>query len=66
MRHNFQNDAGNLYELERGEDLIEDMIVSDRISFEGFSSFENKADIRLAARMALEGVGEIEAVIDVR
>jgi hypothetical protein len=33
VRHNFQNDAGNLYELELGEDLIEDMIVSDRINF---------------------------------
>jgi len=66
IRHNFQNnDAGNLYELEVGEDLTEDLVAGDRLSFEGFSSFADRADLRLAAQtLASEGTVGMNRVID--
>ena len=47
IKHNFKdNDEGNLYELEHGEDFIQSML--NRIDFKGFSSHHQKKDLQYA------------------
>jgi hypothetical protein len=64
IQHNFiGNDAGNLYEIEIDEDFEQAMMDADRISWEGFSDFEDKADLKLATREIASGA--LDSVIDV-
>ncbi|KAF2007908.1 hypothetical protein P154DRAFT_584282 [Amniculicola lignicola CBS 123094] len=66
IQNNFNgNDKGNAYELELGEDLVVSDIDSSRISFEGFSSYKDSKDLRLAAtQIASGGIIGAKQVID--
>ena len=66
VEHNFQGNVnGNLYELEHGEDLTEDILSGERVSFEGFSGFQDRADLQVAAHvLATEGSKGMGWVID--
>lgn len=66
IQHNFNgNVGGNLYEIERGEDLTLDTVESGRASFEGFSDFDGGKDFALAARaIAEQGASALNLVID--
>jgi spore coat protein CotH len=66
IQNNFNdNDKGNLYEIEEGEDLTPSIMAADRISFEGFSKYSNKKDLELATReISDNGLAGMEKVID--
>ena len=67
IQHNFNNnDAGNAYEIEAGEDFTQAIMDADRISFEGFSNFQDKKDLKLATQtLAASGVAGLGSVIDI-
>ncbi|MBC8003425.1 MAG: CotH kinase family protein [Opitutaceae bacterium] len=67
IEHNFNNnDAGNIYEIEFGEDFTQPIMNADRISFEGLSNFADKKDLKLATQtLASTGVAGLDSVIDV-
>jgi hypothetical protein len=66
VQHNFNNDAGNVYEIEAGEDFTQAIMNTDRIGFEGFSNFADKKDLKLATQtLAANGVAGFGSVIDV-
>lgn len=67
IEHNFNNnDAGNIYEIEAGEDFTQPTMNADRISFEGLSNFTDKKDLKLATQtLANTGVAGLASVIDV-
>jgi len=64
IQNNFNgNDKGNLYEIEEGEDFTQPIMAVDRISFEGFSKYSNKSDLKLATKEisdnGLEGMAKV-------
>lgn len=67
IQHNFKdNDKGNLYEIEVGEDFDQASLDSDRISFEGFSDYSDKNDLKLATHeIKNKGLAGMAQVIDV-
>jgi hypothetical protein len=67
LQHNFNdNDKGNLYEIEVGEDFDQATMNSDRISFEGFSDYSDKKDLKLATQeIKNKGLAGMAQVIDV-
>ncbi|MEA3052117.1 MAG: hypothetical protein QOG72_1020 [Sphingomonadales bacterium] len=67
IQHNFNNnDLGNVYEIEAGEDFTQLIMNADRISFEGLSNFADKKDLKLATQtLATAGVAGLASVIDV-
>lgn len=66
IQHNFGNKGvRNLYEIDSGEDLNQDTMESGRIGFEGFSNFESKKDLELAADiLTARGAVGIDLIID--
>lgn len=66
IQNNFDDkDKGNLYELEEGEDFTEPIMTANRISFEGFSKFSDKSDLKLAtAETSDYGLAGMAKVID--
>jgi hypothetical protein len=66
IQNNFNNnDNGNLYEIEAGEDFDQATINANRISFEGFSNFTNKADLQLATSQIINnGLTGMASVIN--
>jgi hypothetical protein len=65
QRHFAGNDRGNAYEIELGEDFTTATMNSGRISFEGFSDFEDKKDLKLATETILHGgFGPMQQVVD--
>jgi CotH kinase protein len=65
LQNNFGNDKGNLYEVEAGEDFTQAIMNSNRIGYEGFSSFTDKKDLKLATTtMVNEGAVGLSKVID--
>ena len=65
QRHFAGNDRGNAYEIELGEDFTTTTMNSGRISFEGFSDFEDKKDLKLATDTILRGgFGPMQQVVD--
>lgn len=65
IENNFNNNKGNLYEIEAGEDLNQGTLNANRISFEGFSNFTNKADLQLATtQIANNGLTGMANVIN--
>jgi hypothetical protein len=67
LQHNFNdNDKGNLYEIEAGEDFDQATMDSGRISFEGFSDHSDKKDLKLATQeIQNNGLAGMAQVIDV-
>ena len=67
IQHNFgDNDEGNLYEIELGEDFDQATIDADRISFEGLSKYIDKKDLKFAVQeIKNRGLAGMEQVIDV-
>lgn len=57
------NTKGNAYEIEAGEDLTLEEV--NKLTFEGFSKYEDKKDIQLAAQHFNSGVETAQNVIDV-
>ena len=66
IQNNFNgNDKGNLYEIEEGEDFTQPIMATDRISFEGFSKYSNKSDLKLATtEISNNGLAGMAKVID--
>jgi hypothetical protein len=66
IQNNFNgNDKGNLYEIEEGEDFTSSIVAADRISFEGFSKYSEKRDLKLATKeISNHGLAAMEKVID--
>ena len=66
IQNNFNdNDNGNLYEIEEGEDFTQSIMAADRISFEGFSKYSDKKDLELAAmEISDNGLAGMAKVID--
>ncbi|KAK0647051.1 coth protein-domain-containing protein [Cercophora newfieldiana] len=64
LRNNFKNDQGNLYEIEYQEDLNRETLNQKRISFEGYSKFENFADLYKAVDHIEKGYTAASQVID--
>lgn len=66
IQNNFNNnDQGNLYELEKGDDFTQAIINSNTISFEGFSNYSNKQDLQVATtEISNNGLAGMTNVID--
>ncbi len=66
LKNNFNgNEKGNLYEIEEGEDFTPSIMATDRISFEGFSKYSNKSDLKLATtEISNNGLAGMAKVID--
>ncbi|KAK0624092.1 coth protein-domain-containing protein [Immersiella caudata] len=65
LQNNFNNDKGNLYEVEHQEDLNRSTLNANRISFEGFSNFFNCADLHKAVEQIEKGFTAASQVIDI-
>ncbi|KAF2679028.1 hypothetical protein K458DRAFT_422688 [Lentithecium fluviatile CBS 122367] len=65
VEHIFGNAKGNAYELEVGEDLDPAIVNAGKISFEGYSDFEDSKDLKVAAsQIATGGLAAAQQVVD--